>query len=74
MALNLDPREENFRRLATLRVNNVMEGLRKVGNLANPAAYKWSDEEVMRMFRELRTRLTEAEARFHARKKKNFRL
>jgi hypothetical protein len=74
MSMMADPREENFRRLATLRANVVMDGLRKLGNLANRGAYKWDEEAVARIFKEIRNRTFEAEARYKAGQKRQFRL
>ena len=44
-----ESKAETFARLCPLRVNNAMDKIRIVGNLANTAQYEFSDEQVAKI-------------------------
>lgn len=61
-----------FRRLAEKRTNAVLDRIRVLGNLSNPYAYEYSDEDVRRIFAaiEQETRIT----RLKFQRKREFKL
>ena len=58
---------EKFREAAGRRVRNVETTLRRVGNLANPSSYSYTDEEVERMFEHLQSVLDHTRQSFQQR-------
>ena len=66
--------EERFRRLATRRTNNVLDGLRKLGNLSSKTNYKYSEEDVERIFTAIYEAVADIEARFSKQDKRDFHL
>ena len=48
--VRLRERQKNFEDLGTKRTNAVLEGLRKLGNLANKGNYEYSPEDVEDIF------------------------
>lgn len=69
-----ESKEERFRRLASLRTNEVLRRLKVLGNCANRSAYEYSDEEVNKIFSEIDKRVREIKAKFHSSKKREFKL
>jgi hypothetical protein len=45
-----ETKEETFRRLAERRTNAVLDRIRVLGNLSNPYAYEYTDDEVRLIF------------------------
>ncbi len=66
--------EERFKRIATLRTNAVLDKLRLLGNLSNKQVYKYSEEDVNKIFYAINKQVKEARTRFNSRKKEGFRL
>jgi len=60
----VESRRSRFRRLATKRVNNLLNQIRILGNLSNKSSYDYNEEEVGRMFRALEEQLKIAKAKF----------
>lgn len=65
---------DRFVRLATKRVNAVLEKIRVVGNCSNRSAYEYSEEEVNKIFSVINHELGEAKAKFQTKKSKEFHL
>lgn len=63
-----------FKRLATLRTNEVLRSLKVLGNCANRSAYDYNEEDIRKIFLEVDRRLKEVKAKFHFPKYKKFRL
>jgi len=59
---------EKFREAAVRRVRNVETTLRRVSNLANPASYSYTEEEVERMFDHLQSVLDHTRQSFEQRR------
>ena len=66
--------EEKFYRLATSRVEHIFEHLRILGNLSNRANYRYTDEQIAKVFGEIQAAVDETKALFRPRKKREFRL
>ncbi|MBU4488148.1 MAG: hypothetical protein KKI13_03675 [Candidatus Omnitrophica bacterium] len=61
--------EQKCKRLATMRVNNALQKIKLIGNLAGPA-YKYSEEEATKIIQGLKFAVEEIEAKFKKGKKK----
>lgn len=57
-------KRKKFIDLAEARVNRAIKDIRLIGNLANKAAYEYSDEDTKKMFRALQRELEAAKSRF----------
>jgi len=55
---------EAFRRIAERRTGRVLDSLRLLGQCANRRSYEYSDEEVTKIFREIRIALRRTEQSF----------
>lgn len=66
--------EERFRRLATRRTNSILDGLRKLGNLSNRTNYKYSEEDVERIFTAIYEAVADIEDRFGKQDRRDFHL
>ncbi len=66
--------EERFKRLATLRTNAVLEKLRILGNLSNKQLYRYSEEDLDRVFSAINRQTREVRAKFKPGKQQGFRL
>jgi len=70
----MESRNERFKRIATRRTNNILNQIRLLGNLSNKSTYEYSEEEVNKIFSAIESLLKIAKIKFHAHKKKEFRL
>ena len=59
-----ESKHDAFRRLASQRTTAILERLRILGNCANPQLYEYTDDEVQKIFRAIRTELRVVEAKF----------
>jgi ABC-type Fe3+-hydroxamate transport system substrate-binding protein len=66
--------EQRFERLAVLRTNAVLDRLRILGNLSNRQMYKYSEEDVDKIFSAINQQIKEAKSRFNSRKREKFKL
>jgi hypothetical protein len=66
--------EEKFHRLAESRVNHIRDHLRILSNLSNRANYRYTDEQIAKIFGAIQAEVDEAQALFRPRKKAEFRL
>jgi hypothetical protein len=66
--------EEKFYRLANGRVDHILDHLRILGNLSNRANYRYSDEQIAKIFGEIQAVVDETKALFRPRRKREFRL
>lgn len=57
-------KRKKFIDLAEARVNRAIKDIRLIGNLANKAAYEYSDDDVKKMFRALQRELDNSKSRF----------
>ena len=70
----MSKKNENFRRLAIKRVNNVMKYMRLIGNLSNTASYEFTEAEVKKIFDTLDEELNDCRSLFAKALKKNTRM
>jgi len=66
---NEDP-DQRFKRLASLRTNQILEKLRILGNCSNRQIYKYSKEDIDRIFSAIEKKVKEVRARFNQHEKK----
>lgn len=55
---------ERFKRLATLRTNEVLKKLKILGNCANRNAYEYTEEDIKKIFSVIDKKLNEIKAKF----------
>ena len=67
-------KQDNFRRLANYRTSQVLDALRKIGNLSNRSAYSWNESDVAAIFTAIEQELMATQARFTPNRRKEFRL
>lgn len=70
---NETPRER-FRRLATLRTNEVLKRLKILGNCANRQAYDYTEKDVEAIFSAIERKVKETRTKFHFPKEEKFKL
>lgn len=73
MTLNETP-EERFKRLATTRTNAVLDKLRILGNLSNRQLYRYSEEDIEKIFSTVSKQVRDIRAKFGAAKERKFKL
>lgn len=66
-----ESKAQTFQRLAPLRVNNALNKIRIVGNLANTANYEFTDEQVNRIEAALYESVQQIMRQFRKEKKTN---
>lgn len=69
-----ETKKERFKRLASLRTNEVLKRLRVLGNCANRQAYEYDREDVGKIFGEIDRKVREVKAKFHFPRHKEFKL
>jgi hypothetical protein len=69
-----ETKRDAFKRLAERRTNGVLERLRVLGNLSNPHAYEWSDEDVRVIFSAIDRELRVTRGKFDAMNRREFKL
>lgn len=65
-------REGRFKRVAAKRADRVLDTLRILGNCSNKSAYKYSEEDVNKIFRAIEEQLRITKARFQSQRRKKF--
>lgn len=65
---------ERFLVIAEARTNAVLEKIRILGNCSNTQLYKYTPEEISKIFRIIDLELNKAKTKFHFIKKTEFRL
>ena len=69
-----ETKKQRFKRLATLRTNELLNRLKILGNCANRSAYDYSEEDVRKIFSVIEGKIREIKAKFHFPKRKKFKL
>jgi len=64
-------KSEAFRRIAERRTERVLQSLRLLGQCSNRRSYEYNDEQIAKIFREIRNAVRHAEKSFHRNDKKN---
>ena len=65
---------EKFQRLANLRTNLIIDGLRKLGSLSNNNRYDYSEDEAKRIVSTIEEAVADAKSRFLGQTRREFRL
>jgi hypothetical protein len=63
-----------FKRLGTLRTNEVIRRLKVLGNCSNRHLYNYNEEDIDKIFSEIEKKTKEVKAKFHFPKNKKFKL
>jgi len=63
-------REDRFKRIAANRTNEVLDRIRILGNCSNKSTYKYSEDEVNKIFRVLDQEIKNCKAKFTNKKAK----
>lgn len=69
--LDNDKKRERFLRLASYRTNEVLKKLNVLGHCSNKSAYKYTNEEINKIFIEIERKVKEIKSRFSATAKNN---
>lgn len=67
-------KRDAFKRLAERRTMAILERIRLLGNLSNPYAYEYSDDDVRKIFGTIDLELKATKAKFQANRRREFRL
>ncbi len=70
----VETKRDAFTRLAERRTNGVLEKIRVLGNLSNPYAYEYSDEDVRQIFGAIEAELKLTKLKFQNPKRREFKL
>lgn len=65
----LEAKKERFKRLATLRTNEVLYRLKVLSNCSNQQLYEYEERDIEKIFQEIERKVKEAKSKFHFRKK-----
>ena len=63
-----------FKRLAERRTNAILDRIRVLGNLSNPYAYEYNEDDVRAIFSAIDQELRATRAKFQANRRREFRL
>lgn len=65
-----ETRRQRFKRLATRRVNKILNQFRVLGNLSNKSYYDYSDADISRIFKVIDNQLRTTKGKFGSSKTK----
>ena len=60
----MESKNDRFKRLAELRVNNALKQISLIGNLANKSSYAYSEEEYKKIIKTLKHAVHKVEQAF----------
>lgn len=60
----VETRKDRFERLATKRVNRIINDLRLLGNLSNRSSYDYSENEIRKIFNAVELNCKSAKSKF----------
>jgi len=69
-----ETKRARFKRLASLRTNEVLKRLKILGNCANRGVYEYKEDEIKKIFSTIENKVRETKARFHFPGHKKFKL
>jgi hypothetical protein len=69
-----ETKRDAFKRLAEKRTNAILGRLRVLGNLSNPHAYEYTDEDIRAVFSAIEQEIRTTKLKFADRRKREFRL
>ena len=67
-------KHEKFKRIATKRVNDILNKIDVLGNCSNKSNYSYTEEDVQKIFRAIELKLKETKTSFKTKKEKGFEL
>jgi hypothetical protein len=59
-----ETKRDKFVRIAEYRVNQVLDGLRKIGNLSDKRNYEYNEKDIDKIFSVLSKEITKTKSRF----------
>ncbi|MCM8824936.1 MAG: hypothetical protein NC937_02095 [Candidatus Omnitrophica bacterium] len=65
---------ERFKRLATLRTNEVLKRLKILGNCANRQIYEYTEDDIETIFSAIERKVKEVKTKFYFPKEEKFKL
>ena len=66
-----DAKKDRFYRVATRRINKLLNNLRLIGNTANTNLYLYKDEEIDKIFSTIENKIIEVKSKFRRSKDKD---
>lgn len=69
-----ESRKQRFERLATRRVNRILNYLRLLGNLSNRSSYDYTESEIRKIFSAIEHSTKNAKSKFTFVRRVNFKL
>ena len=69
-----ETRNQRFERLATKRVNRILNDLRLLGNLSSRSSYDYSENEIKKIFNAIESSTKSAKSKFTFIKRVRFKL
>jgi len=66
--------EARFKRIAEARTNAVLDRLRILGNLSNRQMYRYTEEDVEKIFSAINKQVKKVRSKFHFSNKERFKL
>ena len=67
-------KRNRFNKVATNRVNKILDTLRLLGNCSNTSNYAYTDEEVDKIFNAIELELADQKEKFKRKERKKFKL
>lgn len=72
--MDAQTKRDAFKRLAERRTNAVLDRIRVLGNLSNPYAYEYSEEDIRQIFAAIEQELRSTRTKFQNVKRREFKL
>lgn len=69
-----EDKHEKFKRIATKRVNELLNKLEVLGNCSNKSNYSYTDEDIQKIFRAIDNKVKETKSKFKTKRDKGFTL
>jgi hypothetical protein len=69
-----ESKSDAFKRLAERRTNAILDRIRVLGNLSNPYAYEYTEDDVRAIFSAIDQELKLTRLKFHNQQKREFKL
>lgn len=63
-----------FKRIATKRVNELLNKLDVLGNCSNKSNYTYTEEDIQKIFKAIDSKVKETKSKFKTKKEKDFTL
>jgi hypothetical protein len=70
--MNGETKEQRFKRVATKRVHNVLDSIRKLSQCSNRRMYAWNEEQLATIWKAIDQEITRCRARFETEEPEEF--